>query len=459
MDGKNQNPPVQLDYKLISEYYLGALAGGLRDHILEIVVEAFHAYQAGCFRSTIILSAEIVYRLNIELIIKMARVAGEIKYKGHCIKSSEALIPYKLVEKLMGDHNGLSFNDTINLLDNLGILDHQLILDMHALRFIRNTSIHNVFLPMITWNNYRAGTSFEDQIRLTIGGIPTHLRVWEFEILFGKEKRTYKIDQERLNISIDGMPDEQQFAVFSLGVLLFHIKNITQQLTTKTEISPIHEIIYDKEENGITLHISNDGKLIFHESDMEELIDRALMDARGGHLPKISIIFERKSQVLNPDDQIAPGIYQNTIPYSGLEQLLAKRIKYIFHSKLFPYYRSNDQIIESIQALIDKFFFGTRIRNFDRFLLDVINVDLVEEYHDLSFVLEPDDQYLEGIIAAYQKTTIKNKLKVTELPFQLMYNEVIPTIILKSIRTFEENPDLDLDSLLDLSKWAIAGPH
>ena len=132
-----EEPTIQWPGQLLEEIYGKGIEGGFQDSIVELTVEAYQAFLAGFNRSPVILSGEALQRLNCEYILQYTKAVGEIAYwkKNFELQSRQISEDFEAASLLL---NKFTLFDTIVFLDEQKLIGRELVLDMHALRHLRN---------------------------------------------------------------------------------------------------------------------------------------------------------------------------------------------------------------------------------------------------------------------------------------------------------------------------------
>jgi hypothetical protein len=227
------------DGKTLSEVYIKGLPGGFRDEIVEMTFESKKAFEAECYRATIILAAEALQRVNCELILQYAKSKGGLSMKLSKNKSVNFEIvsiedSFNAIDMLTDE---MTFCDTIYILRQLGLISHQVTLDMHALRNLRNHLVHSRFssLHLLDYTPPN-GISLEEveEILSARDGLPLKYCKYRFPIEVNKESIEYVVDQEKLNINIEKQDYEKQFAIIALGILFYCMQQLSPKFIDGT---------------------------------------------------------------------------------------------------------------------------------------------------------------------------------------------------------------------------------
>jgi hypothetical protein len=235
---------IKWDGLLVFDIYKKGIEGGLTTDIMEMTIEAFRSYNDGYRRTPIIISGEVLHRLNCECILQFTKTHGEIQYYVNengvkrlvNLKSSEILGDYKAAEQLIKD---FSLCETINYLQNKGVFKGNIIMDMHALRYIRNSAVHSLIQPRLTPHNKPSSLSREKILEIILseiddGQLPLEDRQYKFTIEIRKNKWVeYIVDQERLGIEVEKVEPKRWMSTVSLAVLFSIMREINKIMPIK----------------------------------------------------------------------------------------------------------------------------------------------------------------------------------------------------------------------------------
>ena len=226
------------DGETLLDIYQKGIAGGFKDSIVELTIEAYQSLKSGFRLSPIILSGEALHRLNCEIILQYAKCFGSIEYK-----KNRFLL---LGKKVAGDFNAAfdllddqSLCSTIYILKSNNIIKEDTFIEMHALRNLRNCAVHKLLLPRIDSHDLNTSLSSEEIrdfiFRLSKGErLPLKYRQFKFKFEIKKgEKQIYIIDQEKLRIEIKNINSKLWISTISLAILLSIFRDVNASLPLK----------------------------------------------------------------------------------------------------------------------------------------------------------------------------------------------------------------------------------
>lgn len=229
---------MQVDKDALVHVYLRGMAGGFRDLVLEMALEAEKALVADCYRASILLSAETVHRINCELILQYAKWAKAVEFKprkgkptrlhaGNIHPDYEAAI-FLLEESTIAE--------SIKLLRENDLIDDETFWDMQALRFLRNSVVHRFLLPIINWHDPPAANELSIRELMQYGlrkqRLPRKYVGFRFKIKVGDKELEYVVDQEKLDIDIEPLRAEQKYAVIALALLYLCARRLAPKMAT-----------------------------------------------------------------------------------------------------------------------------------------------------------------------------------------------------------------------------------
>lgn len=218
------------DLKSLIDIYNTSTSDVFRYQIFELVDEVKKSFNAQCRRSTLILAAEILHRLNCELIAHIMVKRGIVQHK----KMSGRTVVFKIDEIQEGKYisDELNLNETIEYLFNQTLISEDTRMIMQLLRYLRNEATHGEVPGMLSQDARRdtiltREISSETLDDILSGKIPLPPR--EYFLLFpykGKNAK-YMIYQTDLDIDLDGIDNyKMRLPAVSFRLLLLCIERV-----------------------------------------------------------------------------------------------------------------------------------------------------------------------------------------------------------------------------------------
>lgn len=212
--------------KVVVSLYEKGIDGGFKSDIAEMASDAYQLYLKGYIRPSTIMSGEALFRLNCEFILQYAKFFGLAQVGKWICQASNISGDFNAAQDIM---DSLTLNKTIEFINNTKLFDQQTTLDMHLLRYIRNSAVHKLLLTRIDLYNPPQQISkeeLEEIIKITLDNKPIPLKYRQHKIMIqiGKKKLDYMIDQERLDIEMENIEPDRRISALALGLLFSSMK-------------------------------------------------------------------------------------------------------------------------------------------------------------------------------------------------------------------------------------------
>lgn len=228
---------IRWDGKVVAAIYAKGIKGGFKDDIVEMTTEAYNSYLAGYRRSPIIMSGEVLQRLNCEFILQYSQVHGIIEYRKRgkvawVLKGSDVGPDFRAAKRLTDE---LTLCDTISILESFGIFDKETLLDMHALRHIRNSAVHSLLLPRLDPYNPPQQLSIDEIAEIIDASLqnallPLEYRQHKFSITIHGQETEYIVNQERLGVDLEKIESQRWITAIALALLFSTMRNVDSRL-------------------------------------------------------------------------------------------------------------------------------------------------------------------------------------------------------------------------------------
>ncbi|NTU50514.1 MAG: DUF4145 domain-containing protein [Desulfobulbaceae bacterium] len=205
--------------------YVSSTSIAFQHQIVELIEEAKRTFNAQCIRSTIVLAAEILHRLNCELITHIMIKEGLVRHT----KSSGRNVVLRKEDTYGKDiAEELNLNETIEYLFNRQSINEDTRMIMHLIRYLRNEAIHGNVPGMLSQDPRRnTPLTLEEAKDLISGKKPLPPREYFLKFPYKGNNVKYMIYQTTLDIDLDGMEDcEMRLPAVYFRLLLLCMEQI-----------------------------------------------------------------------------------------------------------------------------------------------------------------------------------------------------------------------------------------